>query len=159
MRCRRNRLRWRYRPALGCLGSCGVLLIGGLGVLRLRECHHQAVPSTPGFQPQNTPFPMGKHPDLMGRARAQPGCLVYLVGLVCLDILFIEPKKPDKPNIQERRRPRRRTGTVRKRSQSSFTRGSQYGGSGSVGCQDSNAVRAIPLCRMIERSVPMASSG
>ena len=31
-------------------------------------------------------------------------------------------------------------------------------GSGSVGCQDSNSVRAMPLCRMIERSVPMASS-
>lgn len=30
---------------------------------------------------------------------------------------------------------------------------------GLVGCQDSNSVRAIPLCRMIERSVPMASSG
>ena len=32
-------------------------------------------------------------------------------------------------------------------------------GSGSVGCQDSNSVRAMPLCRMIESSVPMASSG
>ena len=32
-------------------------------------------------------------------------------------------------------------------------------GSGSVRCQDSNSVRAMPLCLMIERSVPMASSG
>jgi hypothetical protein len=31
--------------------------------------------------------------------------------------------------------------------------------SGSVGCQDSNSVRAMPLCRMMERRVPMASSG
>jgi len=32
-------------------------------------------------------------------------------------------------------------------------------GRGLVGCQDSNSVRAMRLCRMIERSVPMASSG
>ena len=38
------------------------------------------------------------------------------------------------------------------------TRGSRCSGGGPIGCQDSNFVRAMPLCRMIERSVPMASS-
>jgi len=45
-----------------------------------------------------------------------------------------------------------------KRSQSLFTAGASSG-NGSAGYQDSNSVRGMPLCRMIESSVPMASSG
>lgn len=49
--------------------------------------------------------------------------------------------------------------TARKRRRLRIHAEAFTAGNGSVGCQDSNSVRAMPLCRMIERSVPMASSG